>query len=302
MRIYENDYEKIRSTFVMDDRDEHKFDPNNDNFKDDAIKYALRRAFRDFNFRTLTAIKSDVSKGFECEFDKWQKRQKEAKKNTKDKTQKAAISTERTDYLIEKLENANFCTRFAEYFKQEKPLEKGEFNVWHYKTCDLFLQTLKEDYEELCYGKSQKIVNMMFKHLYCLDGAKEYDANGYFRYCHLTLDSFTLEWFKRNVIKGGKVGTWSNLEYDGNDHNAYKYYLIKIDEYFEDETVKQKYDGLTAFQFEFYMWPEIQLELAAEAFFFAYEEKLTNSQRKEFREQHISAKIEKIKELLLKNA
>jgi hypothetical protein len=78
--------------------------------------------------------------------------------------------------------------------------------------------------------------------------------------------------------------------------------ITKIDEYFKDETVKQKYDGLTAFQFEFYMWPEIQLELAAEAFFFAYEDKLTNSERKDFREQHISAKIEKIKELLLKNA
>lgn len=298
MRIYENDYEKIRSTFVMDDRDEHKFDPNNDNFKDDAIKYALRRAFRDFNFRTLTAIKSDVSKGFECEFDKWQKRQKEAKKNTKDKKQKSVIPTERTDYLMEKLENAKFCERFAEYFKQEKPLEKGAFNTWHNETCDLFLQTLKGDYEDLCYGKSQKIVNMMFKHLYCLDGAKEYDTNGYFKYCHLTLDSFTLEWFKRNVIKGGKVGTWSNLEYDGNDHKAYEYYLIKIDEYFEDETVKQKYDGLTAFQFEFYMWPEIQLELAAEAFYFALNDNLTDDEKKDFKDKDLNDKKTEIRKHL----
>ena len=302
MKNYENDYEKIRSTFVMDDRDAHPFNPSSKSFEKDAIEYALRRAFRDFNFRTLTAIKSDASEGFVCEFDTWQKTQNDAKKLAKDGKQKNEIPVSRTDYLVEKLSKVKFCTRFAEYFQDNSPKAKDAFDYCHNEMCDLFLNTLTSDYEDLSYGKAQKIVNMMFKHLYCLNGSKEYDDRGYFKHCHLTLDSFTLEWFKRNVVKGGKVGTWSNLEYKGNNHNAYTYYLEKIDTYFKKKEIKEKYNNLTPFQFEFYMWPEMQLELAAEAFFFAYEDKLTNSERKDFREQHISAKIEKIKELLLKNA
>ena len=121
MKNYENDYEKIRSTFVMDDRDAHPFNPSSKSFEKDAIEYALRRAFRDFNFRTLTAIKSDASEGFVCEFDTWQKTQNDAKKLAKDGKQKNEIPVSRTDYLVEKLSKVKFCTRFAEYFQDNSP-------------------------------------------------------------------------------------------------------------------------------------------------------------------------------------
>ena len=106
MRDYINNYEAIRSTFVMDDRDEHEFSPESATFIKDALEYALRRSFRDFNFRTLTAVKSNKKTGFVCEYDKWAEQQRSAMKNAKNKIEKDAISVGRTDYLIEKLNNS----------------------------------------------------------------------------------------------------------------------------------------------------------------------------------------------------
>ena len=254
----------------MDDRDNHEFNPQSETFINDALTYALRRSFRDFNFRTLTAVKSDATVEFVSEFDKWVVKQRAAKKLAKSKEEKNAIVEGRTDYLIEELKNAKFYKRFVDYFNTDNsPKNQEEFNEWHHNTCKLFLKTLEKDYVNLCYGKAQKIVNMMFKHLYCLNGAEEYDKQGYFKYCHLTLDSFTLEWFHRNVVKKGKVGIWSNLRYNESvtEYENYTYYISKIETYFNNNNIE---NGLTPFQFEFYMWPEIQLELAAEAFFFAY--------------------------------
>ena len=294
MRSYDNNYESIRSTFVMEDRDNHEFNPKNETFIDDALTYALRRSFRDFNFRTLTAVKSDATIEFESEFDKWVAKQHEAKKLAKNKAEKNAIVEGRTDYLMEKLKKAKFYQRFLDYFNSANAPEKQEeFNKWHHSTCELFMETLSNDYENLCYGKAQKIVNMMFKHLYCLNGAEEYQ--GYFKYCHLTLDSFTLEWFHRNVVKKGKVGIWSNLRYDEseNEYENYTYYVSKIETYFSSKNIE---NGLTPFQFEFYMWPDMQIQLAAEAFYFSINENMSSNDRDDFRSKKTKDKIKDIQE------
>lgn len=295
MRTYDNNYESIRSTFVMDDRDEHTFNPKDANFVDDALAYALRRSFRDFNFRTLTAIKSDTTIEFVSEFDKWVAKQREAKKIAKSKGEKTDIAEGRTDYLMEKLKNAKFYQRFVDYFCSGcAPKNQKEFNEWHHNTCQLFLKSLEKDYENLCYGKAQKIVNMMFKHLYCLNGAEKYDKQGYFKYCHLTLDSFTLEWFHRNVVKKGKVGVWSNLCYDesATEHEKYIYYISEIETYFKGNRIPNE---LTPFQFEFYMWPDMQIQLAAEAFYFSMNENMTSDDRNKFRSQNTTEKIKEIR-------
>lgn len=296
MRDYINNYENIRNTFVMDDRKYHEFDPKSDTFSKDALEYALKHAFRDFNFRTLTAVKSDKETGFVCGFDEWVKNQKNAKKTAKSKAEKDAVSEKRTDYLMEQLSKSGFYKRFEDYFISENAYKtKDGFNTWHNETCKVFLESLKDDYKDLCYGKAQKIVNMMFKHLYCLDGAEKYAEDGYFTYCHLTLDSFTLEWFKRNVNRG-KVGVWSNLYYNDSDIdiNNYCYYVDKIHEYFSRNDIKEKYNGLTPFLFEFYMWPEMQLHLASEGFYFALKENLGDKCRENFRSKNIDDKIDEI--------
>jgi hypothetical protein len=136
---------------------------------------------------------------------------------------------------------------------------------------------------------------MMFKHLYCLNGAEEYDKQGYFKYCHLTLDSFTLEWFHRNVVKKGKIGIWSNLRYDESvaEHENYIYYISKIENYFNSNNGE---NGLTPFQFEFYMWPDMQIQLAAEAFYFSMKENMSSDDRNKFRSQKTVDKIKAIRE------
>ena len=296
MGFYDNNYESIRSTFKMDDRDNQEFNPKSEMFMDDAFTYALRRSFRDFNFRTLTAVKSDVNIKFMSEFDKWVAKQREAKKAANNKAEKDAIAEGRTDYLMEKLKNSEFSQYFIDYFNCAKaPQSQKDFNEWHHKTCQSFLETIGEDYENLRYGKAQKIVNMMFKHLYCLNGAEEYDKQGYFKYCHLTLDSFTLEWFRRNVVKKGKVGIWSNLCYDEseNEYENYTYYISKIETYFNSNSIE---NGLTPFQFEFYMWPDMQLQLAAEAFYFSMNENMSDEKRNDFRSKGTKGKIKDIQE------
>ncbi len=296
MRTYENNYESIRSTFVMDDRDKHEFNPQSETFISDALTYALRRSFRDFNFRTLTAVKSDATIEFVSEFDKWVVKQRSAKELAINKEEKNAIVEGRTDYLIEELKNAKFYQRFVDYFNTDNsPKHQEEFNEWHHNTCKLFLKTLEKDYVNLCYGKAQKIVNIMFKHLYCLNGAEEYDKQGYFKYCHLTLDSFTLEWFHRNVVKKGKVGIWSNLRYNEseNEYENYTYYISKIQTYFNNNNIE---NGLTPFQFEFYMWPDMQIQLAAEAFYFSMNESMSSDDRNKFRHKKTADKIKEIRE------
>ena len=292
MGFYDNNYESIRSTFVMEDRDNHEFNPTSETFIDDALTYALRRSFRDFNFRTLTAVKSDATIEFVSEFDRWVAKQHEAKKLAKNKAEKNAIVEGRTDYLMEKLKNAKFYQRFFDYFNSaEAPKKQEDFNEWHHSTCELFLKTLNGDYENLCYGKAQKIVNMMFKHLYCLNGAEKYQ--NYFKYCHLTLDSFTLEWFHRNVVKEGKVGVWSNLRYDEseNKYENYTFYVSNIETYFNEKNIENE---LTAFQFEFYMWPDMQIQLAAEAFYFSMNENMSSNDRDDFRSKTTKDKIKDI--------
>ena len=269
----------------MKDRDEHSFDPGAPDFVENALSYALRKSFADFNFRTLTAKKSDPTIDFVCGFDQWKEERK--------KQGKPATTTERTDYLMEKLENANFYTQFVEYFKPNS-LHKDDFEKWHHDTCTLFLNTLQDDYENLCYGKAQKIVNMMFKHLYCLNGAAAYDD--YFTPCHLVLDRFTLEWLRRSLPSVSKVGVWSNLQYNESENawENYAYYVKEVSDYFKQPEIQIKYNCLTPFQFEFYMWNEMKLHLAAEEFYFAMLDDPTDKKRKAFREKDIDEKIAEV--------
>jgi hypothetical protein len=158
-------------------------------------------------------------------------------------------------------------------------MEEAEFDRWHDETCKMFLDNLNGDdgdkdhfpiYKDLKYGKAQKIVNMMFKHLYCFNSEEKWEIKWapYFKYCHVTLDNFTLEWFKRNVSPYQRIDSWSNLEYlqDPEDKRGYLFYQKRIRNFFAEQPKNSVYGEVTPFQAEFYIWPEIQLRLAAEAF------------------------------------
>lgn len=259
-------YSDIVSMFYMDKRPKGVFDPKNVVFKE-LVEYALVKSFNDFNFRTLT--KTDA---FKKEYTDWEARENAIRKKQKQNKEPQNSEPTMTVYLIKRLDVCGFLDRFVDYFNATSR-DQTAFDNWHNETCMMFLNVLDgaEDfvkytkvYNGLAYGKAQKIVNMMFKHLYCLNGADAYED--YFKYCHMVLDNFTLEWFKREVGEK-RIVSWSNLIYKEPfaDHNDYMFYQEKIRKYFMPTTSsKHTYIGLTPFQAEFYIWPEIQWLLAAE--------------------------------------
>ena len=150
--------------FKITERDEKVFSN-----LEDAIRDALKRAFLDINFRTL----HDKS----------------------DKYPKLNEGETITLFLINELEKVGFLKIFTDYLTKD-PVDEATFDLWHHTTCQTFLAVLQTYYNDAQYGKAQKIVNMMFKHLYCMNfGENKKDDKSdwlvldeaYFEYCHLTL-------------------------------------------------------------------------------------------------------------------
>ena len=105
-----------------------------------------------------------------------------------------------------------------EYFTVLEPAtSQEEFDVLHEKLCNTWTKHFNDKLIG-AYGKAQKIVNMTFKYLFCIDfGKKKYEK--WFFFCHMTLDSYTLDWirqnrfiFTENKVKVPKSLTWSKLE------------------------------------------------------------------------------------------
>lgn len=99
------------------------------------------------------------------------------------------------------------------------------FDVFHEKVCKKLKECFPEKETNITYGQTQKIVNMAFKYLYCLFYKYGKLKEGQFADCHMPLDSFSLEWFKRWIsanakeywkeegnFKKGSVGSWSSME------------------------------------------------------------------------------------------
>ena len=94
--------------------------------------------------------------------------------------------------------------KLEEWFVPRDQITEEIFDKWHAETCGAVLGILRKHYyndkdrNPVQYGKAQKIVNMTMKELYCLPGSEKYEKH--FDYCHIPLDSFTLEWFFRNIL------------------------------------------------------------------------------------------------------
>lgn len=174
--------------------------------------------------------------------------------------------------------------KIDEWFRMpQDSIDQDVFDEWHGRVCAKILEILRYFYKNrdgspVAYGKAQKIVNMTMKGIYCLEGAMAEEREAYFRYCHIALDSFTLEWFKRAVVEPdknlvkGKVDSWSTLqdpeteEYKSGKNCFYTYHKIValIRRHF---ALHRPFEGLTPLQAEFFIWSEIQLAMAAEALY-----------------------------------
>lgn len=276
----------------------------------EAIEEAVKRAFPDITPRTMTRNRNDekvIKELKETKFEELYKNLLKYKISGKD----------------------NFTTLIEKWFnRKDSEKTEPEFDTFHHEACETVIEFLKAagyDDESCAYGKAQKVVNMTFKHLYCMDGALCLCSAKSFEYCHMALDSFTLEWLKRTKdngqsnIKKGMVDSWSAIQnpYDNsNEEPGFQecYKKInkkgKVDEFYSYNTLvgfirnvipEKEYKDLTPFQAEFFIWPEIQLHMAAEAlYFFDMDETKAgkvsvNQAKKQFKMESLSEKLKLVK-------
>ncbi len=192
-----------------------------DYYNENGGNNAINLAFKDFTSRTLTKT-----------------------------SQNAQVDVDKRKTALRELAN-----KFCDYFK-DKVKNKEEFEKWHQERCDEFITLYNaalSGYQQIGYGKAQKIVNMTFKYLYCYADADKYIKNGYFKYCHMPLDSFTLAWYKRELKKQVQ-STWSDMpekEYSIIQGNINKYLGKKPELRFGSNNIKLPSNSLEA---EFFVW------------------------------------------------
>ena len=204
---------------------------------EDTIKTAVELAYNDAK-RTMTGI------------GKYEKEKEQAQKK-----------------IISKLKS---------YFDESSaPDDRDTFDKYHKEMCKLWHERF-EDIDNLgTYGKAQKIVNMAFKYLYCCEDANAKEE--YFKYCHVALDSYTLEWFfreagnKTDKIVKKYISSWSSIKEYGDNTSKETYHLYvdgKDEEYytymFYQKNFRVKYS--TPFKEEFVKWQYYKEKLIAEDF------------------------------------
>ncbi len=199
--------------------------------------------------------------------------------------------------------------KFINYFNNNSAYKnENDFNDFHKKLCRVWTDNLQGDLGTV--GKAQKIVNMTFKYLYCCKKVQEDESlKEYFKFCHMPLDSFTLEWLyrKNGSLCKTKIAPWSAVKEYGDKNNAcytvddnkeyYTYYHLqeKI-----KELVETEYKGKSLLQTEIVIWPEIQKHMIAENFYFSICSDLTNSAKSKYKECSLKEKFEMIKDPLNK--
>lgn len=191
--------------------------------------------------------------------------------------------------------------KLKEYFNATSVSEESEFDEKHKEMCDIWHNQFKKINELGTYGKAQKIVNMAFKYLYCCPDAKK--SEDYFKYCHVALDSVTLEWFVREVGSAKKivkkyVSTWSAIE-EYNDNAEVKNetysYMFYQNEFRNLKSKNEALSDLTPFQKEFIMWPYYKNKLVAESFLIGLLDQPDNNVKNKIKRNSIFDNYEEIK-------
>ena len=97
-------------------------------------------------------------------------------------------------------------------------LQITDFNTWHKETCETLIAKMNSVIPGFgTVGKAQKVINMALKYLSCI--CNQYD--GILEQCHMTLDGYTLDWYKTHVMPWAKENDlpvpegnilWSKIE------------------------------------------------------------------------------------------
>ena len=105
-----------------------------------------------------------------------------------------------------------------------------DFDRWHHETCEAYcryMNSLGFSFV-MTYGRAQKVLNMTFKYLYCTSAYRA-SVEGITSFLHMTLDGYTLRWYKEVVLKDinanrakgvpklkvGDVSDWSKMNERG---------------------------------------------------------------------------------------
>lgn len=193
---------------------------------------------------------------------------------------------------------------FIEYFSKAAPKSYAEFDSKHNELCEIWTNIFKNT-DLGSYGKAQKIVNMSFKYLYCFYHT---DSNfeAHFKYCHMPLDSFTLEWFKRKSLDRitiGKLDSWSKLQtgFSPDSHHTNEKNGKYTYEFYRDE-IRNISDEkkCSPLEIEFVVWPETQLLLATEAYLYVLKPEW-KSKKEDARKMPLSEKTKEIVNLIQEN-
>lgn len=243
--------------------------------EDEIVKKCVRLAFRDLTVRTM--------------------------KSKKDIDKPVVLDELAIDCCQEEVAGKTYLKLIKDWLEGCEELPENRFLSLHDDLCNIVIKCLKKKYEDdyCTYGKAQKIVNMTFKYLYAYHCSKD-DSSSWseesFKFCHMPLDSFTLEWFGRKIpnVTKGKIGAWSNMDKKDDEKSyGYEFYYKEIKKYFETQKV-------TSLQAEFVIWPNIQKELATEAFIFTFEQINEVDERRKIRGDSLNEKITRVKEIVKK--
>lgn len=146
-------------------------------------------------------------------------------KNQKDKTLSAALDKAYADMSRRASGHSkdikNACKDWLETEFSQLPAKAKEpdfdFDVWHEETCQELINKMNDKKTGFgTAGRAQKVINMAFKYLSCISG--DYDA--LLPSCHMTLDGYTLAWYKKDVMPWVKEKVASDKEKGFSDVEA----------------------------------------------------------------------------------
>ena len=128
---------------------------------------------------------------------------------------------------------------------------QAHFDTWHDQTCKQYCSHMnhlnRKKYFpkkfDTTYGRAQKVLNMTFKYLYCT-ASYQTEVEKIVEYLHMTLDSYTLRWYKDQIVapikglRAGDISNWSKM-----NESAPKHQYIDIQNRIRDFLrIKPKYE------------------------------------------------------------
>lgn len=117
------------------------------------------------------------------------------------------------------------CVKWLDEEVFTSSLSIHNFDTWHKETCFALIEKFNSVKPKFgTVGRAQKVINMAFKYFSCI-------TNGYdkhLEYAHMTLDGYTLAWYKSFVMPWVKNNGYNDVStlVEWSKINDYDYYML----------------------------------------------------------------------------